>query len=433
MNESPTPSTPPSTEQAYAPLLLSKLVLLWDFVGFVARRFGRDQCAQSAGVLSYTSLLSIVPLMAVTLSMLSAFPVFGGLDQIIWEFMAEYTVPAVGDSVQQYLQDFTAKASTLTIPGIIVLLITALMLMSAIDQSLNRIFRTRRKRTMGSRFLVYWAVLTLGPILIGVSITLTSYLVSLPMLTEAGDAVGLTGIRRVLLGIAPYLAGAFGFVMLYVLVPTRRVPFGHAVLGGLVAAVFFEVAKRGFAWYVTSFPTYEAIYGAMAAVPIFLVWIYLSWLIILLGAEITHALLAFRQASDTGGGNDFMAVYHVLGRLYDAQSRGELMNAEALAEVEPELDIDATLQLLQGLADQRVVSETIDHDWIWRVDVDEWRLIDLYRSAAMVLPLPAKLRASPNNQRDQRLAEVLDNAQGHLNQSLDIPLAQLYQPSDPSQ
>ena len=275
-------------EQLWAVLLQFR-----GFVELVAERFRRHEAPQNAAALTYTSLLSLVPLMTVTLAVFSAFPVADRVYEIIQDFVFENFVPTSSEVLQQYLSEFSAKASRLTGTGATFLVVVALLMMANIDRALNAIWEVRARRRFATKFLIYWAVLSLGPLLIGASVLVTSYIISLPVLSEAAS----TGVGRSLLGLTPVAASAVAFTMMYLVVPNRRVRVTHALVGGVFAAVLFEVAKRGFGFYITQFPTYEAIYGALASIPIFLVWLYLSWIVVLLGAEVTHCLSIYRWSS----------------------------------------------------------------------------------------------------------------------------------------
>lgn len=238
--------------------------------------------------------------MAVTLSIFTAFPAFDGVSLQMQSFVFENFVPASGEVVQKYIQEFSANASKLTGPGLVFLLITSIMMMAAIDASLNVIWHNSKPRRPAARFIVYWSVLTLGPVLIGVSLAVSSYIVSLPLLSETTSYGEKLGLLRLL----PFFMELLAFTLLYIVVPNCRVAFRAALTGGVVAALLFELAKKAFAFYITSFPTYQAIYGAMSTIPVFLVWIFLSWTITLIGAELTWCLETFnkRTLGDFGEG-----------------------------------------------------------------------------------------------------------------------------------
>ena len=258
------------------------------FAAALPRRLFEDRLTQAAGSLTYTTLLSIVPLLVVALALSTAFPAF---DRMIVELQTNLLNNLVPDNrgidtVIRQMKTFAASASRLTGVGIVVLCVTAVMLMLTIDDLLNRIFRVERKRGFAQRITMYWAVLTLGPILIGAGISMTSALA-----VSSLGLFNLNALTQTVLGVLPFLLTWAALAALYVLVPNRKVPLTAALLGGLLAGIAFEIAKRVFAYYMSSVPAYTLIYGASAALFTFLIWVYLSWLIVLVGATFTATLV----------------------------------------------------------------------------------------------------------------------------------------------
>ncbi|WP_372523008.1 YihY family inner membrane protein [Sulfuricaulis sp.] len=259
---------------------------------WVVQRFREDRCTRVAGALSFTTLLALVPLTAVTFAIFSRFEIFESWMTMVQEFIYGNFVPASGEAVSHYLQKFAANAGKLTIWGLLFLFLTSLMLMATIERVFNDIWHVPHTRKRLHRFLSYGALLVLGPMLIGITLSSTSYLVSLPLFSR--DAP-LGGVKIFLLAAAPMIFEWLAFWMLYVVVPNYRVRRRHGLIGSLFATLSFEIAKRGFAFFVTHFANYKAIYGAVAALPVFLIWIYLSWTIILAGAVMTATLPEWRR------------------------------------------------------------------------------------------------------------------------------------------
>ena len=251
------------------------------------QRFLEDGCFNHAAALTYTTLFAIVPMLTVTYSMLSSFPSFHGIGEQLQSFIFSNFVPSAGETVSQWLTSFSTQARSLTLVGMGFLLVTALMMLRTIDQAINTIFHTKGDRRAVLSFLLYWAILSLGPILIGLGFAASSYLVTLQFVDQA---TSIFGMKSVILRVMPIFMSAMAFTLLYLTVPNRRVKFRYALTGGVTIALLFELAKSGFAFMLTLSPTYQFIYGAFAAVPVFLLWIYLSWLLVLLGAELVHAL-----------------------------------------------------------------------------------------------------------------------------------------------
>ncbi len=242
-----------------------------------------DQITVNAGYLAYVTLLSIVPLVAVGVAIFSAFPGFESTLITIENFLFTNLVPTSSDVIKEHISAFAGNANKMTAVGVGFLAAVSLLLIRNVDATLNRIWRIKKKRPMMISFAVYWMVLSLGPVLLGASIGVTSYIVSLVSFADQG----IPGFSGFLLKLLPYIISMVGFIMLYTLVPNTRVPFRAAIPGALFAAMLFELTKKGFALYISHFPSYEVIYGALATIPILFVWVYLSWIVVLLGAEFT--------------------------------------------------------------------------------------------------------------------------------------------------
>lgn len=245
-----------------------------------------DRVTMMAGNLAYVSLLSLVPLVTVVFSLFAAFPMFSDVSGQLKRFIFTNFMPAAGDVVQSYLEQFVANSSKMTAVGAVGLIITALLLISSVDGSLNKIWCSHRQRSLVYSFAVYWMILTLGPLLVGASMAISTYLLSLRWLVSDG----IHGVVDQALRIFPLLLSCVSFWLIYCVVPTTRVPPRDALIGALVAGVLFELGKKVFGLYVTLFPSYQLIYGVLAVIPILFVWVYWSWCIVLLGAEITVVL-----------------------------------------------------------------------------------------------------------------------------------------------
>ena len=259
---------------------------MWQFTKRVWGRFVDDHVQTNAAALAFTTILALVPAAAVTFSMLSVFPVFEEWSKELENFVYQNLVPAAGDVVQQQLQEFIGQTARLTAFSLFFLLVSALLLLFTIEETLNKIWRVEDSRPLIQRILSYWAVLTLAPLLMGASLSLTSYIVSTAF--EGGG--GVAQARNIFLAILPFLFVVLAFVLLYMAVPNKPIRFRNALIGGVTAAILFEIIKRGFTWYVSNFHSYEVIYGALSTIPLFLIWVYVSWLIVLIGAEVTAVL-----------------------------------------------------------------------------------------------------------------------------------------------
>lgn len=264
-----------------------------DFIRAYWQRCQQDQISMIGGYLAYISLLSLVPLVTVMFAMLSAFPMFAEFKANLEAFVYESVIPSRGEEIQAYLTKFISNTGSMTAIGILALVLFALLLIHNIDKSLNKIWRVTSRPRLIISFSIYWMILTLGPILFGLSIGVTSYLVRLSAFADDYTP----GFSTLVLRVVPYLMSLAAFFILYLVVPNLKVRVKHALWGALLATILFELSKRGFALYVTHVPTYQTIYGALALLPILFVWVHLCWMVVLLGAELT-ALLQQRESGD---------------------------------------------------------------------------------------------------------------------------------------
>ncbi|MEM5527579.1 YihY family inner membrane protein [Gammaproteobacteria bacterium AS21] len=296
------------------------------FLATLARQFIANGGVVNASALTYTTLFAVVPLMTVTYSVLALVPTFQGVGDSVQGWIFSNFVPATGEVVKGYLADFTSQARSLTAVGVIFLFVTSVMMMKNVESAFNRIWRVKYSRKGVSSFLLYWAILSLGPILIGVGLLVSSYLASIAIVSEATALVG----KGNLLSLLPLFLSIAAFSLLYSAVPNCTVPFKNALIGAVTVAFLFEIAKRAFALFAVQFPSYELIYGAFAAVPLFLAWIFITWIIVLLGAELTRLLTVY----NTRGAGHFESHLHtvigILNKLWLAQKKGETLSADAL-------------------------------------------------------------------------------------------------------
>ena len=265
---------------------------LRDFVALFHERFIATRCPQVAGSLAFTTMLALVPLITVAVAAFGHLPGMNAIGASLKIFLLENLLPdKAGQIITTYALEFSANAARLTLIGVVMLTVTSLMLLATIERVFNHIWGVRQPRPLLLRITVYWFVLTLGPAIIGGSLVATGYLVSVSM--QWSPSLGWLGTLSARL-VPPLLLGVL-FIFLYFAVPNHKVRFTHALTGGLGAAVVFFLMQRGFGIFIARFPTYTLVYGAFAALPIFLVWLYLSWLVVLLGALTTATMPAFAE------------------------------------------------------------------------------------------------------------------------------------------
>lgn len=323
---------------AQALLLRARARRLAAFARFAVERYRKDSASRMAAALSYTSLLSLVPLIAIALAMLAAFPAFDAVRKDLLAFAFQNMVPAIGNVVQDQVNRFIGNAGRLTAAGVVGLAFTAVMLLVTIEGSFNMIFRVARERPVLSKLLVYWTALTLGPLLIGAAFSLQGYMTAVNkwQITQA--------VSPVLKLPVPFLLTVVAFTGLFAAIPNRRVQLKDALAGAVVAAILFAGLRWGFGYYVTSSKAYTNLYGAVATIPIFLFWMFLSWAVVLMGAEVTAALPEWRAGYHQAelrakGARRLTLALDVLALLHRAMadnskgmSRRDLLAATAVSE-----------------------------------------------------------------------------------------------------
>lgn len=254
-------------------------------------RFQENKLTMAAGYLTYSTMLAIVPLIMVVFSVFAAFPIFNEVTADLKLFIYDNFAPNAGDAVQHYIDTFVSNSKQMSAVGIIGLIVVALMLIFSIDNTLNDMWHNTKMRPPFVSFAIYWMILTLGPLLAGSSIAISSYVLSLEIFSETGAL----SFSYKLLNLMPFVLTWLLFTLIYTVVPNTKVKFKHSALGALFAAFFFTLGKQVFVWYVTTFPSYQAIYGALAVLPIMIVWIHASWLAVLLGGQFAAVLKDLHQ------------------------------------------------------------------------------------------------------------------------------------------
>ncbi|HHF3489925.1 TPA: virulence factor BrkB family protein [Haemophilus influenzae] len=248
------------------------------------KRFSENKLNQVAGALTYSTMLAMVPLVMVIFSIFSAFPVFNEVTGELKEMIFTNFAPSASDMVGEYIDQFVSNSKKMSAVGIVSLIAVALMLINNIDRTLNSIWHNSQSRSPLSSFAIYWMILTLGPLIIGVSIGISSYI---KIMFEQSEHLSL-GLK--LLSFVPFLFTWFIFTLIYTVVPNKKVKIKHSAYGAFLAAIFFTLGKQAFTWYIVTFPSYQLIYGAMATLPIMLLWIQISWLVVLVGAQLAATL-----------------------------------------------------------------------------------------------------------------------------------------------
>lgn len=369
---------------------------LRDLFRFAARRLSDDRLPQVAGSLTFTTILSLVPILTIALAIFTAFPLFSTFRASLEAYFVQNLMPkGVANTILGYLNQFSSKSARLSAVGGVALILTSVLTMATIDRVFNQIWRVKKSRPLLQRILVYWAIISLGPLLIGVSISVTSYLYS----ATNGVVTSVPLIGASFYTLVSVLLTTGAFTLLYIAVPNQWVDWRDALWGGLLAGVGVEIAKRLFAAYVIKFPTYTMVYGAVAALPIFLLWIYMLWMITLVGALVTAALPIVRYERwwhVASPGSEFIDAMNVLKILHDARATGESATVDiGLLRARTHLGLEELQNLLQKMLDagwvgslkgdapkksawnKRLV-DGLDR-WTLLINPEFLRLVDVYR------------------------------------------------------
>jgi membrane protein len=391
------------------------------FLAHLLRRFNEDRCLQIASSLTFTTLLALVPLVTITLTLVSAFPVFSGLGEHIHQFLLANMLPErAGKVVTEYIEQFSGRAGRLTALGTAFLAVTAFMLMFTMEHAFNSIWRVSRPRPVAQRILVYWAALTLGPILIGASLSITSYLV--------GASLGLTRqtplAGTAILWLVPFLLTWTAFTLVYYFVPNRAIRPRHALIGGLVAAFAFEIMKRSFTVFVAQIPTYTLVYGAFAVIPIFLLWIYFSWVTVVIGALITALAPDFAVLRDKAGaaGTGFGDALTTLLVLAQAQQGPQVLDLRRIART-ASLTMDQAEQLLERMAARGWVARSGGDRYAMVCDKERLKVGDVYQEFV--------LDGRSGRVRSEALEKLMARFAARADETLSLPLGRLLE--DPKQ
>ncbi len=389
------------------------------FIRFVAYHFFEDDCTYRASALAFTTLLAIVPLMSVGLSILSSFPVFETFRDPLQDFIFMNFVPTTGNAIQSYLAHFTNQVTKLSTTGVTFLVITAILLLVTIETAMNQIWRVSSQRGGISSFLLYWTILSLAPILLGLSLVASSYFLSMPYLKAHQPPSFLWNVL-------PFLLSFIGFSFLYIVVPNCRIKIANGLWGGLTAAILFETAKQGFAWYLSRYNSYQLLYGAFAIVPIFFIWIYWVWVVTLIGAELSYAL-SMSYLRRRGEPLDPMTHALIwLYRLWEAQHNGKGVCLQRLIDADSQpYTIDAK-QMIKILEESNYIHTNDKGNYHLSRSLNNMPLYQI--SEQLPFHFPIRVLPLPKNP-PKWLAQwysLIESYQKQIHQQLDISIDSLF-------
>ena len=356
------------------------------FFRFLWKRFLADNLFQAAGALSYTTVFALVPLSMVVFGVLSAFPVFDRWSDQLSDYIFSNFVPTSARAVETYLRQFSSNVGQLTAAGTVALVASLLITLGSVESSFNRIWRVTTPRPKVSRFLVYWTVFTLGAIVAATSLALSTRFFSLAIFeTGAGR-----WLEHVLLGIAPMFIELLAFAAIYRVVPHRTVQWRHAVAGALLAVLSFVGVKWGLSTFIGNFGAYGKVYGTLAFIPIFMVWIFLGWVAILFGASFASSISAFRYqpvALRLPVGYEVYGLLRMLGRFGEARAQGKGLHSDEIQRLDPMLTDSLVQQMIGQLCEIGLLNRAESGEWLLARDLDQLSLAELYEACQLRIPV----------------------------------------------
>lgn len=397
--------------------IVRQFKLLANFVVLVYRRFKEERCFQLCGSLTFTTLLALVPLITIMLTVVTAFPVFDDIVETLRSFVVTNLVPEASSKlIAVYMQQFAENAARLTALGIVLLAVTSIMLMLTIDRAFNTIWRVKRPRPLIQRVLIYWSVLTIGPLLVGGSLSLTSWLLTQSMgLGKQAPELTIAVLRLV-----PLVLTSIAFGFLYRTVPNRQVTVLDAAVGGIIAAFAFEAMKIGFGHFVARIATYKLVYGTFASLPIFLMWIYLSWVVVVFASVITAVLPYWR----TGGvllkqppGAQFVEAVEILKMLHRAYADGRVLNLQQL-RIAVKLSWEDAESILDKLVAAGWVAKLQGNGWVLARDAGAIRVGDVFQMFVFG-------REAADVSEDSAIRRLVSSVAANVDGELDFSLKEL--------
>lgn len=355
----------------------------FQFILFVIRRFEADRCRDQAGSLTYTTLFAVVPMLTVFLVIISSIKALEPARQQLQQMIYSNFLPKTSIAFDKAFNVFTENSSNLTVIGVLFLFITTVLMLTSIESVFNRIWRVKETRNGIIGFMRYWTIISLGPILLGSAFVISSTLASMNVLSNnfAGYEVDGTALFAVI----SFALTTLGFFILYWTIPNRSVPLKAAAIAGVFGAVAFELLKNLFGFVMTNFTSYTLVYGAFAAVPIFLLWIFLSWNIVLLGVEISYALTAFHTGKIQTR-HPVLMMLDILELFYKKQKTGQVVTDTEALDILGRGEIGRWPLYVQLLEKQNLVKRTDNNEYVLVRNLDEIDFWSFYTSLPYTLP-----------------------------------------------
>ena len=393
----------------------------FQFIFFVIKRFEADRCREQAGSLTYTTLFAVVPMLTVFLVIISSIKALEPARQQLQQMIYSNFLPKTSIAFDKAFNVFTQNSSNLTVIGILFLFVTTVMMLTSIETVFNRIWRVTETRNGIIGFMRYWTIISLGPILLGSAFVISSTLASMNVLSNNFAGYQLDG--AFLLSLISFALTILGFFILYWTIPNRTVPIRAAAIAGVFSAIVFELLKNLFGFVMTNFTSYTIVYGAFAAIPIFLLWIFLSWNIVLLGVEISYALTAF-HAHQAHNRHPILMLLDLLQLFYQKQKKGEVVTDTEALDILGRSEIGRWPAYVSMLEKQNLIRRTDNNEYVLARNLDTIDFWTFYKALPYPLPRRSDIVAIQNNDTwMQRIAPALIESDEYLAAKLSVPLS----------
>lgn len=396
------------------------------YLRFLVRHYVNDGCTQKAASLTYTTLLSLVPIVTVMLVMFSSIPALEGVrEQVQWAIYRNL-MPSSGEVISQYISSFAEKSSNLGIIGVTGVFVTTIMTLITIETAFNQIWRVAERSGGMASVVRYWAMITAAPIILGIAFGASSAISGLSFLNQkiAGYGIDFGVWARII----SFVLMAGGFIALYQFIPKTKVPIKNAVIAGVVIAVLFEVLKSVFGMVMTNFTSYEAIYGAFAAIPVFLMWLYLSWNLILLGVEISYTLTIFGY-QEVSPKSPILVLLDMLHLAYERHQVGETVSEADFKALLGRGELPKWHQYLDKLIHLKLIARTQNDEFILKMDLGTMSVWQFYNSMSYALPTEREMMNFCQTNHEQwsiNLAHHVGRVENATKEQLQLTLAQLF-------
>lgn len=395
------------------------------FLIFVVKRFEADRCRDQAGSLTYTTLFAVVPMLTVFLVIISSIKALEPARQQLQTWIYSNFLPKTTIAFDKAFNSFTEKSSNLTIIGVLFLFVTTVMMISSIEEAFNRIWRVKESRGGIVGFMRYWTIISLGPIILGTAFVISSTMASLNLLSNTMGGYEIN--YSILFWFISFALTCVGFSLLYWTIPNRSIPIKSAFIAGVFSGTVFELLKNLFGFIMSNFTSYELVYGAFAALPIFLLWIYTSWIVVLLGVEISFAITAF-QSNKTITRHPTLMLLDILDLFYQKQKLGLSVSDKEAMDILGRGEIGRWTNFILLLEKQKIIGRTDDNEYVLIRNLDQidfWSFI-----SELPYPLPHRQDLGKVHMDDdwiQKIGPSLAEADDYLAAKLSIPLSTIFE------